>query len=85
VVGASAAALVLVLIARRKKVVYVERSSGEILGAAGKAGMVLTGLKVLAGVAKPLLGELAKSRFLDLAARFSKPRAGRAPEPMDHR
>ena len=85
IAGASVAALALVLLRRRKKVVYVERSSGDLLGAAGKAGMVFTGLKLLGGFAKPLLGEVAKARLLDLAVRFAQYRAARAAEHPRHR
>src|SRR5688572_25479197 len=80
VVGASTVALALVLLRRRRKVVYVERSSDEVLGAAGKAGLMLTGLKLLLVAAKPLLGELAKTRFADLAARFAQSRGSRSAE-----
>ena len=85
VIGASTVALALVLLRRRRKVVYVERSSDEVLGVAGKAGLVLTTLKLIAGAAKPLLGELAKTRLADLAARFAQHRGGRAAEQTRHR
>lgn len=85
VAGASVTALLLILLRRRKKIVYVERSTGEFLGAAGKAGLLLTGLKLLGGVAKPLLGEVAKARFLDLAVRFAQSRAARAAEHSRHK
>jgi hypothetical protein len=78
--AASATALLLVLLRRRKKVVYVERSTGAFLGAAGKAGMVLTSLKLLGALAKPMLGEVAKARLLELATRFAQYRAARAAE-----
>ena len=84
IAGASAAALLLVLLRRRKKIIYVERSTGELLGAAGKAGLLLTGLKLAAGLAKPLLGEIAKGRVLDLAVRFAQHRAARAAEQSRH-
>jgi hypothetical protein len=82
--GATAAALLLVVLRRRKKVVYVERSTGDFLGAAGKAGMVLTGLKLVLSLAKPVLGELAKTRLADLTARFTQSRAARSAEPRRH-
>ena len=85
VVGASAVALALVLLRRRRKAIYVERSSDEILGAAGKAGLVLTGLKLLLAGAKPLLGELARTRLAHMAGRFAQSRAGRPAEQTRHR
>ncbi len=85
VAGASISSLLLVLLRRRKKVVYVERSTGEFLGAAGKAGMVWTGLKLAAGLAKPLLGGVAKERLINLAKRFAEYRAARAAEHHRHR
>ena len=85
VVGASAVALALVLLRRRRKVVYVERSSDEILGVAGKAGLALTGLKLLLAGAKPILGELARTRLLDLAAHFAQHRADRSAKQSRHR
>jgi hypothetical protein len=85
VAGASISALALVLLRRRKKVVYVERSTGDLLGSAGKAGMVLSGLKIFAGLAKPLFGEVAKARLIDLAQRFAQYRAAKASEHHRHR
>jgi hypothetical protein len=85
VAGASLSALALVLLRRRKKVVYVERSTGDVLGAAGKAGLFLSGLKLFGGLAKPLFGEVAKARLLDLAQRFAQHRAAKAAEHHRHR
>lgn len=85
VAGASITALALVLIRRRKKIVYVERSTGDLLGSAGKAGMLLGGLKIFVGLAKPLFGEVAKARLLDLAQRFAQYRAAKAEEHHRHR
>ena len=69
--AAAVAAVVLTQLPRRKKVVYVERSTGDILGSAGKAGLIWTGVKLLGGLAKPMFGEFAKSRLHDLVTRFA--------------
>jgi hypothetical protein len=78
--AAAVAALVLIKLPRRKKVVYVERSSGNILGTAGKAGMIWSGVKLLGGLAKPMFGEIAKSRLHDLVTRFAHRRASHSTE-----
>jgi hypothetical protein len=69
---------------KRKEIVYVERSTGDILGSAGKAGMLWGGLKLLGGLAKPALTELAKARAVGLVARLIALRTGRTPEQGRH-
>jgi hypothetical protein len=77
---AAVAGLILIQLVRRKKVVYVERSTGDILGAAGKAGLVWSGVKLLGGLAKPMVGELAKARLHDFLTRFAQRRASHSTE-----
>jgi hypothetical protein len=77
---AAVAGLILIQLVRRKKVVYVERSTGDILGAAGKAGLVWSGVKLLGGLAKPMFGEFAKARLHDLLVRFAQRRASHSAE-----
>lgn len=74
IAGAVATGLLLTLLIRRKKVVYVERSTGEFLGKAGKAGLLLTALKIAGSLGKPLLGELAKARLTEWVTRFAEAR-----------
>ena len=69
---------------KRKEVVYVERSTGDILGSAGKAGLLWGGLKLLTGLAKPALTELAKARAVGLVARLIALRTSRTPEQGRH-
>ena len=76
--AAAVAALVLIKLPRRKKVVYVERSTGNILGTAGKAGLIWSGVKLLGGLARPMFSEIAKSRLHDLVTQFAHRRASRA-------
>lgn len=82
--GAAVTGVLLALLRRRKKVVYVERSTGESLGAAGKAGMVLAGLKLVGGLAKPFVADLAKSRLAQWAVQYAQARAERASEQRRH-
>lgn len=82
--GAAVTGLLLTLLRRRKKVVYVERSTGETLGAAGKAGMLLAGLKLVGGMAKPFVADVAKSRLAQWAIQYAQARAARASEHRRH-
>ena len=80
--GAAILGFLLARIPARKKVVYVERSTGETLGSAGKGGngFLWGAVKMAAGLAKPLVSMLASQKLGDLAQRFA---AGKAapPEP----
>jgi hypothetical protein len=78
--AAAVAGLILSQLPRRKKVVYVERSTGNLLGAAGKAGLIWSGVKLLGGLAKPMLGEFARTRLHDIVARFNERRASHSTE-----
>ena len=82
--GAAVTGLLLTLLRRRKKIVYVERSTAETLGAAGKAGMLLAGLKLVGGLAKPFAADLAKSRLASWAIQYAQARAARASEQRRH-
>jgi len=81
------AALVGFLLARlpdRKKVVYVDRASGEKLGAVGKSGGLLWGaLKLVGGLAKPLLSTIASAKLGDLAQKFAAQQQQAQPDPED--
>jgi hypothetical protein len=78
--AAAVAGLILIRLPRRKKVVYVERSTGNILGAAGKAGLLWSGVKLLSSLARPMLGELAKGRLHGILVRFAEKRSARSTE-----
>jgi hypothetical protein len=82
--GAVAAGAALVLLRRGKKIVYVERSTGELLGAAGKAGLLWTGLKLFGTLARPALTELAKTRLAKYAANHPHLRRYFPSEPDRH-
>lgn len=55
----------------RKKVVYVERSTGETLGPAGTKGKTWGLLKFLAGLARPWLLSAAEQRLQDIAQQMA--------------
>jgi hypothetical protein len=71
--GAALLGLLLSRIPARKKVVYVERSTGETLGPAGKAGKTWGLLKFFAGLARPWLLSAAEQHLQNLAQRMATP------------
>jgi hypothetical protein len=81
--GAAVVGYLLARLPARKKVVYVDRASGEKLGAGGKSGGLLWGaLKLVGGLAKPLLSALASKKLGDLAQQYAAAQQ-QAPEPED--
>jgi hypothetical protein len=62
----------------RKKVVYVERSTGNTLGPAGKLGKAWGLFKVVAGLARPIITAVAGQRLTDLAQQYAAQTAERA-------
>jgi hypothetical protein len=76
--------LILSRLPTKKKVVYVERSTGETLGSAGKLGALWGLAKFVGTLAKPLLSNLAVQRAADFAQRFATGgRAQNPPPPRD--
>ncbi len=69
--GATLLGLLLSKLPSRKKTVFVERSTGQSLGMAGKLGALWSAAKFAAGIAKPFLGEIAGQRLGELARRFT--------------
>lgn len=69
--GAAVVGFLLARLPARKKVVYVERSTGQALGAGAKAGLLWGAVKFAAGLAKPLLSAFAGQKLGDLAQRFT--------------
>lgn len=55
----------------RKKTVFVERSTGQALGAAGKLGMLWGALKFATGLAKPFVADMVAQRMQDMAQRMA--------------
>ena len=70
--GATLLGLLLSKLPSRKKTVFVERSTGQALGVAGKLGTLWSAAKFAAGLAKPFLGEIAGQKLGELAQRFTK-------------
>ena len=69
--GATLLGLLLSKLPSRKKTVFVERSTGQTLGMAGKLGALWGAAKFAAGIAKPFLGEIAGQRLGEFARRFT--------------
>jgi hypothetical protein len=74
--GAALLGILLSKLPARKKTVYVDRDNGELLGKAAKAGFAWGAVKTIAGLARPLLSEIALTRFTDWAARQAQKRNG---------
>lgn len=79
--GATLIGLLLSKLPARKKTVFVERSTGQALGMAGKLGAVWSAAKFAAGIAKPFLGEIAGQRLGELARRFTNTAKENEPPP----
>jgi hypothetical protein len=69
--------LILSKLPARKKTVYVDRESGEPLGTGARGGLTWSTVKILAGLAKPLLSEFAGARISEWAAQQIHKRNGR--------
>lgn len=78
--GAVVGGLLLTLLRPRKKIVYMDRSTGQKIGTAGKAGAVLAGLKLAATLAKPLVANIAQTRLSDWATKLARSRSERSSE-----
>jgi hypothetical protein len=83
--GAALVGLVLSKLPARSKTVFVERTTGKALGAAGKLGAVWTVARLAFDIAKPLMGDLAGKSFSEISKRFTrapkKPQPGEAESP----
>jgi hypothetical protein len=79
--GAALLGLVLSRLPARKKVVYVERSTGETLGPAGKAGKTWRILKFVTNLAKPMIVAVVGQRLQDLAEHFAAQQQQSQPPP----
>lgn len=75
--GATLAGFLLSRLPARKKVVYVERVSGQAVGLAGKVGMLWPAVKFLGGFAGPLVSKVVGARVAEWVQRFVP---GSAPE-----
>jgi len=77
--GAALVGLVLSKLPSRKTTVFVERATGQALGAAGKLGAVWKAAKFTFGVAGPLLSEVAARGLGEISKRFAKKESGNPP------
>ena len=71
--GAAIAGFVLSKIPSRKRTVFVERATGQVLGAAGKFGAIFSAAKFAFTFAKPLISELAGGSLGEILKRFHRP------------
>ncbi len=81
--GAALAGFLLSRLPARQKTVYVERSTGQALGTAGKLGklgMLWGALKFATSFAKPFLADMVGQRVQDLAQRFAGQAASEEPQ-----
>ncbi len=83
--GATFLGLLLSKLPARKKTVFVERSTGQTIGMAGKMGALWSAAKFAAGIAKPFLGEIAGQRLGELARRFTNQSKKNEPPPSDEK
>ena len=70
--GAAIFGFVLSKLPSRKKTVFVERTTGKVLGAAGKLGAVLSAAKFAINLASPLFSDIAGGGLAELLKRFQR-------------
>ena len=78
--GAAIVGFVLSKLPSRKKTIFVEQTTGKVLGAAGKLGAIFSAAKFALTFARPLVSELAGTRIAEILKRFQRPAK---PEPHD--
>ena len=71
--GAAIVGFVLSKLPSRKKTVFVEQTTGKVLGAAGKLGAIFSAAKFAISFARPLLADLAGGSLGEILKRFRKP------------
>jgi hypothetical protein len=74
--GAALFGLILSKLPSRKKTVYVDRESAEGVAKVARAGFAWGAVKMLVGLAKPLVSDIAMTRFSEWAARQAQKRNG---------
>lgn len=77
--SAAIAGFVLSKIPSRKKTIIVERTTGKVLGAAGKLGAIFSAVKFALNLASPLLSEAAGGRIAEILKRFQRPQKSGQP------
>ena len=77
--GAAIVGFVLSKLPSRKKTVFIERTTGKVLGAAGKLGTagklgaLYSAAKLAISIARPLISELRGSALGEILKRFHRP------------
>ncbi len=80
--GAAILGFVLSKLPARKKTVFVEQTTGRVLGAAGKVGAIFSAAKFALNIAKPLLSDFAGGGIGEFLGRFRRqPKPAQPPEP----
>ena len=74
--GAALFGLLLSKLPTRKKTVYVDRKTGEQYANGSRASFAWSAVKTVAGLAKPLITQLAGSRLAEWAARHVNKQTG---------
>ena len=75
--GAAIVGFVLSKLPSRKKTVFVEQTTGKVLGAAGKLGAIFSAAKFAISFARPLLADLAGGSLGEILKRFQhRPKPG---------
>ena len=68
--GAAIFGFILSKLPSRKKTVFVERTTGKVLGAAGKLGAIFSAAKFAINFARPLFSDIAGAGLADIVKRF---------------
>ena len=71
--GAAIVGFVLSKLPSRKKTVFVEKTTGNMLGAAGKLGAIFSAAKFAINFARPLFASLGGGGLAEILKRFRKP------------
>ncbi len=79
--GAAILGFVLSKLPARKKTVFVEQTTGRVLGAAGRVGAIFSAAKFALNIAKPLLSDFAGGGLGELLSRFR--RQPKPPQPAE--
>ena len=68
--GAAIFGFILSKLPSRKKTVFVERTTGKVLGAAGKLGAIFSAAKFAINFARPLFSDMAGGGLAEIVKRF---------------
>ena len=78
--GAAIFGFILSMLPSRKKTVFVERTTGKVLGAAGKIGAIFSAAKFAVNFARPFFSDIVGGGLAEILRRFQR---REKPEPHD--